>query len=102
MAIVIVNEQFQATKSEFTLTRAEDVLIETRLPRFMKVAGACEVRFPEATRPVPIKTHGTRLSFRLDVGAGAVVIVYADESVPEALRATHAACLKQFVPAQQS
>jgi hypothetical protein len=62
----------------------------------MRAAGALEPRFPGTTMPVEADIAGSIVEFETDVEAGKVVVIYADDAVPEQMRRTRAQCLRQY------
>ena len=95
MALVLVNRKFTADAERFVLNPAH-TKVRVRLPSFMRAAGILEPRFPEATVPVDADTAGSVVEFETDVEAGKVIVIYADESVPEQMRRERARCLRQY------
>ncbi len=95
MAVVLVNRDFTADAERFVLNPAH-TKVRVRLPSFMRAAGVLEPRFPEATVPVEADLAGSVVEFETDVEAGKVVVIYADEAVPEQMRRTRAQCLRQY------
>ena len=97
MVVVLVNKDFSASPEKFEI-RPVRVKVSVRLPRFMTAAGVCTVHFPRGLPDRPAKIDGSNVEFSVNVGAGAIAVIYADESVFEQMRQAHARCLERFKP----
>lgn len=97
LVIVLVNKDFSASAEEFEI-RPVNTTVSVRVPEFMKAEGVCTVNFPEGLPDKPATIEGSQVKFSTSVGAGTIVVIYADESVFEQMRQAHARCLQEFKP----
>jgi hypothetical protein len=101
MLVVLVNQDFEASAEKFALRPVQGVTLRVRLPRFLKAAGVGVVNFPGGMPDLPAKIQGSRVEFSMNVGAGAIAVIYADEAVFEQMRRIHAKCLEKYQPLQE-
>ncbi|MGD9498645.1 MAG: hypothetical protein AB7Y46_20290, partial [Armatimonadota bacterium] len=98
IAVVLVNGDHSSTPEAFRLEPARDVTVRLRIPRFMQIQGALLATFDgPAELPVAIQP-GTAQFTVPEVGAGAIVILYAERAVVSEMRAQARRVAERFVP----
>ena len=102
MLVVLVNRNYKSTPAEFITAPAPPATVRVRLPRFLKAAGAVRMRFPGGLPDIPAEIADATVTFKASANPVEMVLIYADESVFEQLRRTHAGCLKRYVPTPES
>lgn len=86
LALVLVNRDFSSSADSFRLASAPEVTVRARVPGFMQVRGAVMATF-DGPVSVPVQVRPGTVTVTVDeVGAGAVVVLYADGSVPGEMR----------------
>ncbi|MEA3401978.1 MAG: hypothetical protein U9R79_12145 [Armatimonadota bacterium] len=98
LAVALVNRDYSSTPDDFSLTPAREVSVRVRVPRFMHVRGAVLAAF-DGPVEIPVEVRPATVSFTLrDLGAGGIVILYADGSVPAQMRETAERARARFEP----
>jgi len=98
IAIVLVNMDHSSTPEAFSLRPARDVTVRLRIPSFMHIQGAALASF-DGPLELPLRVGAGTASFALpEVGAGAIVVLYADAGVVAEMRDIQSGRAEWFVP----
>jgi len=101
VVVVLVNEDFEATPDSFSITPAR-VKVRVDVPALISARGVAMPRVATGPLDLPAKIDGPQVEFEWTVDAGAVVVIYGEESVFEQLRQSQAKWYAQFKPMEAS